>query len=65
MSSKTGDVTVFVALGLAAAAAVMSARYQIGDMQQKLLSLLVSVGAVEVAATSGAVGKSPQFPVSP
>jgi hypothetical protein len=68
MSSKVNDGLAYVALGLAVVAAVMSVRHQAGDTQQKLLSLLETVGNAEPAAMVAPVGEdpgNPTFPVSP
>jgi hypothetical protein len=65
MSSKAGGVTVCVALGLAAAVAVMSVRDQAGDIQPKLRWLLSMVAAPDAAATAGAIGEPQPFAVPP
>jgi hypothetical protein len=65
MSAKAGGVTVCVALGLAAAVAVMSVRDQAGDIQPKLRWLLLTAAAPEAAATAGAVGEPQPFAVPP
>lgn len=56
---------LYVALVLAAAAAVMSATPSTGAALQGFQSLLLASVAPEAAATAGAVGASPDFPVSP
>jgi hypothetical protein len=65
MSSKAGGVTVCVALGLAAAVAVISIRDQAAAIQPKLQWLLLTVAAPEAAATTGAVGEPQPFAVPP
>lgn len=52
------DVLTFVTVGLAAIAAIMSASHAV-DTQQRLHSLLLTLSAVEYAASAGAVGESP------
>lgn len=56
---------LYVALALAAAAAVMSAAPKTGAALQEFQSLLLASVAPEADATAGAVGANPDFPVSP
>jgi hypothetical protein len=65
MSSKTGSVTVFVALSFATAVAMLSLANHASEMLPKSQTLLLLSVAPEAAATAGAVGQNPEFPVSP
>jgi hypothetical protein len=65
MPSKTGSVTAYVALGLAAAVAALSGLYHAGQAEPGLRWLLLTTAAPEAAATAGAIGETPEFPVSP
>jgi hypothetical protein len=66
MSSKSGSATVFVALSFATTAvAMLSLANHASDMLPKSQTLLLMSIAPEAAATAGAVGKNPEFPVSP
>jgi|HubBroStandDraft_1064217.scaffolds.fasta_scaffold133477_1 hypothetical protein len=65
MSSKTGSATVFVALSFATAVAMLSLANKASEMLPKSQTLLLMSVAPEAAATAGAVGENPGFPVSP
>jgi hypothetical protein len=65
MSSKTGSATVFVALSFATAVAMLSLANHASEMLPKSQTLLLLSVAPEAAATAGAVGQNPEFPVSP
>jgi len=65
MESKTGGATVFVALSLATAVAMLSLANLASANLPKLQTLLLMSVAPEAAATAGAVGEYPTFPVSP
>jgi hypothetical protein len=65
MSSKSGSATVFVALSFATAVAMMSLTNHASEMLPKSQTLLLMSVAPEAAATAGAVGENPEFPVSP
>ena len=65
MSSKTGGATVFVALSLATAVAMMSLANLAGERLPDLRMLLLMSVAPEAAASAGAVGQNPEFPVPP
>lgn len=65
MSSKTGSVTAFVALSFATAVATMSLANLAREMLPKSQTLLLMSIAPEAAATAGAVGENPEFPVLP
>jgi hypothetical protein len=66
MSSKTGSATVVVALSFATAVAMLSLANQASEMLPKSQTLLLmSVAPEAAAATAGAVGENPGFPVSP
>jgi hypothetical protein len=65
MSSKTGSATVFVALSFATAVAMLSLANHASEMLPKSQTLLLMSVAPEAAATAGAVGQNPEFPVSP
>jgi hypothetical protein len=65
MSSKTGSATVFVALSFATAVAMLSLANHASEMLFKSQTLLLMSVAPEAAATAGAVGQNPEFPVSP
>jgi hypothetical protein len=68
MSSKANDGIIYVALGLAAIAAVVSVGHQASDPQQKLLWLLQAVGTAAPADMVSPVGEDPEnptFPASP
>jgi hypothetical protein len=65
MSSKSGSATVFVALSFATAVAMMSLANHASEMLPKSQTLLLMSVAPEAAATAGAVGENPEFPVSP
>jgi hypothetical protein len=65
MSSKTGSATVFVALSLATAVAMMSLVNLASERLPGLRALLLMSAAPEAAASAGAVGQNPEFPVSP
>ena len=65
MSSKSGGATVFVALSFATAVAMLSlANHASEGFPGVRTFLLVSV-APEAAASAGAIGQNPEFPVSP
>jgi hypothetical protein len=65
MSSKTGSATVFVALSLATAVAMMSLANRASERLPDLRTLLLMSAAPEAAGSAGAVGQNPEFPVSP
>ena len=65
MSSKSGSATVFVALSFATAVAMLSLANHASEMLPKSQTLLLMSVAPEAAATAGAVGENPEFPVSP
>jgi hypothetical protein len=65
MSSKTGSATVFVALSFATAVAMLSLASHASEMLPKSQTLLLMSVAPEAAASAGAVGQNPEFPVSP
>jgi hypothetical protein len=65
MSSKTGGATVFVALSLAIAVAMMSLANFASERLANLRTLLLMSVAPEAAASAGAVGQNPEFPISP
>jgi hypothetical protein len=65
MSSKTGSASVFVALSLATAVATMSLANLASERLPNLRTLLLMSAAPEAAASAGAVGQTPEFPVSP
>jgi hypothetical protein len=65
MSSKTGSATVFVALSLATAVGMMSLANLAGERLPNLRTLLLMSVAPEAAASAGAIGQTPEFPVSP
>jgi hypothetical protein len=65
MSSKSGGATVFVALSLATAVAMMSLANLASERFPSLRTLLLMSAAPEAAASAGAVGQNPEFPVSP
>jgi hypothetical protein len=65
MSSKTGSASVFVALSLATAVAMMSLVNLASERLPGLRALLLMSAAPEAAASAGAVGQNPEFPVSP
>ena len=54
-----------VLLVLAATAAVTSLPHRPGQAQQQIQWLLLASVAPEASATAGAIGESPNFPVSP
>jgi hypothetical protein len=54
-----------VLLVLAATAAVTSLPRRADDVQQQIQWLLLASVAPEASATAGAIGESPNFPVSP
>jgi hypothetical protein len=58
MSSGTGDDLTYVALGLAAIAAIMSVRHQANDTQQEVLWLLETVATAEPAAMAPRLAKT-------
>jgi hypothetical protein len=65
MSSKTGSATVFGALSFETAVAMLSLANHASEMLPKSQTLLLMSVAPEAAATAGAVGQNPEFPVSP
>ena len=65
MSSKTGSATAFVALSMATAVAMMSLANLASERLPGLRTLLLMSVAPEAAASAGAVGQNPEFPVSP
>jgi hypothetical protein len=65
MSSKTGSATVFVAPSFATAVAMLSLANHASEMLPKSQTLLLMSVAPKAAATAGAVGQNPEFPVSP
>jgi hypothetical protein len=65
MSSKSGSATVFVALSLATGVAMMSLANLASERFPGLRTLLLMSAAPEADASAGAVGQTPEFPVSP
>jgi hypothetical protein len=65
MSSKTGSASVVVALSFATAVAMLSLANHASEMFPKSQTFLLMGVAPEAVATAGAVGESPEFPVSP
>ena len=65
MSSKTASATVFVALSLATVVAMMSLANLASERLPNLRTVLLMSGAPEAAASAGAIGQNPEFPVSP
>jgi hypothetical protein len=65
MPSKSGDCSTFVALALAAAAAVVSIPRQTGATYQTLQRLLSANTAPEAAALAGAIGARPEALLPP
>jgi hypothetical protein len=65
MSSKSGGATVFAALSLATAVAMLSLANQASERFPNLRTFLLMSVAPEAAASAGAVGQNPEFPVSP
>jgi hypothetical protein len=65
MSSKTGGASVFVALSFATAVAMLSLAHLASEKPPKSETLLLMSVAPEAAASAGAVGQNPEFPVSP
>jgi hypothetical protein len=65
MSSKSGSATVFAALFLATAVAMLSLVHLASEKFQRLDTFALISVAPEAAATAGAVGENPELPVSP
>jgi hypothetical protein len=65
MSSKSGSATVFVALFLATAVAMLSLVHLASEKLQKSETFALTSVAPEAAATAGGVGENPELPVSP
>jgi hypothetical protein len=65
MSSQSGSATVFVALFLAIAVAMLSLVHLASERFQNLETFALTSVAPEAAATAGGVGENPEFPVSP
>jgi hypothetical protein len=65
MSSKSAGATAFVALSFAIAVAMLSLAHLASEKFQKLQTLALMSVAPEAAATAGAIGENPEFPVSP
>jgi hypothetical protein len=64
MPSKTYGRSVYIALALAATAAIMSAPGQ-ADNTGQILQLLFSTAAPDAAAIAGAIGDNPQSLMPP
>ena len=65
MSSKTGGATVFVAMSFAAVVAMMSLANVASERLPNVRTLLLMSAAPDAAASAGAIGQNPEFPVSP
>jgi hypothetical protein len=65
MSSKADSWAIYIALVLAAVAAVMTAPSNAGEADKKVEWLLLTIGGSESAAMAGAIGENPEFAVPP
>jgi hypothetical protein len=65
MSSKSGSATVFAALSFATAVAMLSLANHAAESFPNVRTFLLMSAAPEAAASAGAVGQNPEFPVSP